>query len=252
MDDRPGMLVHPGWRTAFPWLVQGTTTRGTDFALDCPDPAGAWAGLRAATPCTAAFQARQVHGVKIGVRGPTGPGLHLVGGADGHLTRMPGALLGVTLADCVPVSIVAPRARAIGLVHAGWRGTAGGILERAIERLATEFGVAPSDLHLHLGPSICGACYEVGPEVHAALGLEAPAGPAPVDLHAVLAARARDHGIAQDRITASGWCTLCSGRDLLHSHRGGDRGRHLGFLGISADPEPRTGRPPPSGRAGRP
>ncbi len=234
----PRILEHAEWRRSWPWLVQGTTTRGLDFALDGPDPAGAWAALRAATPSTAAFQARQTHGVKVGVRGPIGPGLHLVGGADGHVTGMPGALLGVTVADCVPVSIVAPRVRAVGMVHAGWRGSAAGILERAIERMSTAYGAEPVDLHLHLGPSICGSCYEVGPEVHEALGFDPPDAPTPIDLRAVLARRAGGAGVTSDRVTRSAWCTLCGGGDLLYSHRGGDAGRQLGFIGLSRDPEP--------------
>jgi len=248
----PRVLTHPEWRRSWPWLVQGTTTRGLDFALDGPDPTGAWAELRGATPSTAAFQARQTHGVKVGVRGPIGPGLHLVGGADGHLTAMPGALLGVTVADCVPVSIVAPRVRAVGMVHAGWRGAAGGILERAIERMSTAFGAASGDLYLHLGPSICGSCYEVGPEVHEALGFRPPPGPAPIDLRSALAARAREAGVEAERITRSAWCTLCSDREVLYSHRGGDAGRQLGFIGLSRDPEPHRLEPDGNGHPADP
>ena len=236
------MLSHPEWRRSWPWLAQGTTTRATDFAPDGPDPAGAWAALRAATPCSAAFQARQTHGTKVGVRGPMGPGLHLVGGADGHVTDTLGALLGVTVADCVPASIVAPRARAVGIVHAGWRGAAAGILERAVERITAHFGTTPDELHLHLGPSICGSCYEVGPEVHAALGLEPRTTPMPVDLRAALARRAAAVGVAPVRITRSAWCTLCSDGDLFYSHRGGDAGRQVGFIGLARDPEPHTRR----------
>src|SRR5690606_18360795 len=101
---------------------------------------------------------------------------------DGHATRAPGLLLAVSVADCVPVSLVDPERRAVALLHAGWRGAAAGILERGLEVLAERLLARPEDLHVHLGPAICGGCYEVGPEVHRALGLPEPPAPAPVDL----------------------------------------------------------------------
>lgn len=228
-------LVHPEWAAAFPWLIQGTTQRPDDFALSTPGALDSWARLRAATGCTAAVHARQPHGASVGVRAPESAGLHLAADADGHVTRMPGAILGVTTADCVPVTLVAPEARTVGMIHAGWRGAAAGILDRGVDRLWSAFGVAAADLHLHLGPSICGDCYEVGPEVHAALGLAEPHGPTPIDLPEVLGRRAVELGIRAEAITRSGWCTLCTGRDLLYSHRGGDAGRQVGFVGMMVE-----------------
>lgn len=151
--------------------------------------------------------------------------------ADGHITIAEGILLGVTVADCVPVFLVDPKARAVGLLHAGWRGTVDSILEQGIESLRRELGTDPDTLHLHLGPAICGGCYEVGSEVHAALGLPEPAGPSPVDLRGQLAHRAVDLGVGEDRMTQSAWCTLCQGSPFF-SHRRGDSERQVGFLGI--------------------
>ena len=116
------------------------------------------------------------------------------------------------------------------MVHAGWRGAAGGILESAVATLGDRFGVASRELYLHLGPAICGACYEVGPEVHQGLGEEVPLGPTPVDLRRNLAARAVASGVEASRTTVSALCTRCGPVDLF-SHRGGDPARQVAFLG---------------------
>jgi hypothetical protein len=88
-----------------------------------------------------------------------------------------------------------------------------------------------SDLLVHLGPAICGKCYEVGPEVFTALGLPAPRAPRPVDLRGVLAARAAAEGVDPSRLTISAHCTRCTGSGLF-SHRGGDLGRQVGYIGV--------------------
>lgn len=238
--DTPPALVHEGWAEAFPWLVQGTTTRGRDttpydlglFSGGSPvdEVQRRWADLRAATGMTAVVHARQVHGRRVRVHTGDVGGLELVGESDGHVTMVPGVLLAVTTADCVPVFLVDPRRRLVGMVHAGWRGAAAGIAEAAIER-ARSLGTAPDDLHVHLGPAICGACYEVGPEVHAALGHPAPAGPTPVDLRVVLAEHAIRAGVGRGRVTVSAHCTRCTESGLF-SHRGGDPHRQVGYIGI--------------------
>lgn len=237
----PPALVHPAWREAFPWLVQGTTTRGSaenpfDLGLfsDASSPAavlGHWEQLRTGVCVGRAVHAHQVHGATVRFHEGGEPGLHLAEACDGHATTTAGVLLAVTTADCVPVFLVDPERRAVALLHAGWRGAAAGILEAGVDLLARKVGSHPGDLHLHLGPSICGSCYEVGPEVFRALGLPDPGGPTPLDLRRALARRAAVRGIPSARISLSGHCTLCGAGDLF-SHRGGDRGRQVGFLGI--------------------
>ncbi len=178
-------VVHPEWREAFPWLVQGSTGRGEDadpFDLALfgeASPAGAvsrrWEALLRGTGFTRAVHARQVHGAAVRVHGRGAPGLLVTEPCDGHATRDADVLMAVTTADCVPVSVVDPKRRAAALLHAGWRGAAAGILERGVAVLAERAASRAADLHVHLGPSICGRCYEVGPEVFEALG------PAPSD-----------------------------------------------------------------------
>lgn len=235
----PGTLVHPDWADRWPWLVQGITGSepgGGDFALFGQTPAGLvlerWNRLTGALPVAGAVHARQVHGAAIRLHPRPVQGLHLAPPADGHLTRVPGVLLAVSVADCVPVYLVDPRGRAVAMVHAGWRGVAAGILEVAVGSFRDRMGAQADALHLHLGPSICGDCYEVGPEVHTALGEPMPDSALPVDLRAILTKRALGLGVRPDRISWSALCTLCSGAPL-YSHRGGNPERQVAYLGVA-------------------
>ena len=293
-DGRIPLRVHPEWTRAFPWVVQGTTVRGSvasrpdrdtsvhgqsvrgrnsrgqsvddpsardtfvrgrtecpgdedlDFGLFTGAPAGAvmqrWELLAEDTGCRRVVHSRQVHGCEIALHGATPPGFLLVSPCDGHATRQPGTLLAVSVADCVPVFVVAPRIRAVMLLHAGWRGAAGGILESGVAMLESRLGTHVRDAHIHMGPAICGRCYEVGREVHEALGLPRPTSPAhPVDLRRVLAGRALARGADPARMTISSFCTRCSDTPFF-SHRGGDAGRQIAVLGITPN------GPAPAGR----
>lgn len=233
----------PEWEERFPWLVQGTTGRGVaeepfDLGLFGDVPVGRvlgrWARLRRGLGMEVAIHARQVHGAELAVHSEhSGPGLWVGEGVDGHLSALPGVLLSVSVADCVPVFVVDARRRAAALLHAGWRGAAACILERAVARLAANFGSEPSDLWFHAGPAICGACYEVGPEVHRAVRPTVPAPPAaaPIDLRAALAARALACGISLPQLSVSTLCTRCT-PGAFFSHRGGSVSRQMGVLGV--------------------
>jgi polyphenol oxidase len=91
------------------------------------------------------------------------PGELLAG--DGLITNFPGILLGVLTADCLPVILVDPRRRAVGVFHAGWRGTLKRIVEKGVGEMRRWFGSKPSELRAAIGPGNRGCCYEVGPEV---------------------------------------------------------------------------------------
>lgn len=236
-------LRHVDWRSRHPWLVQGTTGRGGedpfDMALFGTEPGARvhprWTALMTEAGCPAAAHGRQVHGAAVRVHRDLPPGIQLAPPCDGHLTRQPGVLLAVTVADCVPVTLVHAGSRTVGALHAGWRGVAGGVLEAGLSALERAFGIAPGEVEVHLGPSICGACYEVGPEVHRALGLPVPATPVPVDVRAVLARRCVEAGVAAESVTLSTHCTRCPDGDggrRFFSHRAGDRQRQIGFVGV--------------------
>ncbi len=242
---RPGDLpvwVHPEWSERFPWLVQGTTGAGEgehpfDLGLFGAQPVGEamgrWRRLREGLQMPVAVHARQVHAAEVRAHdAPLPAGLVAMDGFDGHLTRQVGVLLAVAVADCVPVSLVDAERRATALLHAGWRGTAEGIVERAVGELSSRYGSDAADLWLHCGPSICGVCYEVGPEVHAAVNPaeDPPRGPAPIHLRGAIAERAGALGLAEERVTVSARCTRC-GPGEFFSHRGGSPARQMGLLG---------------------
>jgi polyphenol oxidase len=232
------LYVHPEWAEEFPWLAQGTTGRGDggfDLGFFGGTPLGAaldrWRAIKQAADARTVVHARQVHGAAVLRHGGGPPGIFLGDDADGHVTREPGVLLTVSVADCVPISIVDPDERAIALLHGGWRGVAAGILDAGLRALLATTDGDVEDLRVHFGPAICGKCYEVGPEVHEALGLAHDAGPAPVDLRRVLVRDAVRDGIDPAHITVSAHCSRC-GDTPFFSHRGGDAGRQMGLLGI--------------------
>ena len=256
-NDRPGVRVTPvaGWTTRFPWLRAGTTRRpvatNADAASRDPGAASVRPGsaadpgvpplqdmleLPAGHAWRSVVRSRQVHGSRTLVHVGREAGACVAGDADGHATRMPGVLLTVTVADCVPVFVADPARGAVGLFHAGWRGAAGGVVQAGIGAMAANFGTDPADLRVHLGPAICGDCYEVGPEVFRALGERAPPAPMPIDLRRVLRTVATGAGVRDESVTVSDECTLC-GDGRYFSHRRGDAGRQRAFIGIVEQPE---------------
>lgn len=84
---------------------------------------------------------------------------------DGLVTNVPGVLLGVLTADCLPVILVDPKRRTVGIFHAGWRGTLKRIVEKGVGEMHRWFGTEASDLRAVIGPGIRSCCYQVGPEV---------------------------------------------------------------------------------------
>jgi YfiH family protein len=164
--------------------------------------------------------------------------------ADAVITRMRGLVIGVVTADCVPILLFDPAGMTVGAVHAGWRGTAAGILGKTVSKMAERFGTDPLNLLLAVGPSIRGCCYEVGADVLEAVGRASFA--CRIDeIHSVsdrgimlnLAeanrAQALSAGLKADNIWISGECTHCTG-DRFHSYRrsGAIAGRQGGFIAI--------------------
>lgn len=84
---------------------------------------------------------------------------------DGLMTDVPGILLGVQTADCIPVLVADRRTRAVAAFHAGWRGTLARVVERGIGTMRLRYGSRPEDLVAAVGPGIGACCYAVGEEV---------------------------------------------------------------------------------------
>jgi YfiH family protein len=173
---------------------------------------------------------RQVHGTAVHrVEAPTeGPAPH----GDGQVTTTPGLAPMALAADCLPVIVATPGA--VAVLHAGWRGLAGGILAEGVRALR-EAAADGGPVVAAIGPGVGGCCYEVGPEVHAAF-----AGYGPVvrdgdriDLKAV--ARAALGAAGVDTVHDIGRCTLCGDPELFFSHRrdGGVTGRQAGVVWLS-------------------
>ena len=91
------------------------------------------------------------------------PKSELVG--DGIITDTPGLVLGVQTADCLPVILVDPKRKAVGVFHAGWRGTLRRIVEKGVGEMRRNFGSEPENLQSAIGPGIRQCCFEVGAEV---------------------------------------------------------------------------------------
>lgn len=211
-----------------------TTRENGSFGLGSTEPVGdvigRWRELESALATLGVRRlatAHQVHGADITVHGADWTGWLRGTGADGHITTTPGTALAVTVADCTPVLVSHPRGAAAAL-HAGWRGTAAGILERGLDQLA-QLGFPAQECDVYLGPSICGDCYEVGPEVMSAVTGQRTSGKAYLDVRAILAEQATRRGVASVRIDAG--CTRCH-QHRYFSHRGGDAGRQLGIIAL--------------------
>lgn len=110
-------------------------------------------------------QMKQVHSATVHC--VTGPLEHPLTG-DGLITNLPGILLGVKTADCIPVLVADTRLRAVGAFHAGWRGTVARIVEKGIGDMRKYYGSHPNDLKVAIGPGIHKCCYTVSEDlVHA-------------------------------------------------------------------------------------
>jgi YfiH family protein len=158
-----------------------------------------------------------VHGVEVARVDAAGGAVE---GVDGLVTDRPGLPLLATYADCYPLVVYDPRRHAVGLAHAGWRGTAGGMAGALLSALAREYGSRPSDLVAGIGPGICGRCYQVGGEVAARFnGYARPdnEGRFRLDLAAANRAQLEQAGLSAERIHVHGACTLESAD--LPSHR---------------------------------
>jgi YfiH family protein len=161
--------------------------------------------------------------------------------ADAAVAVVRGWLLGIETADCLPVLLVDPRRRAVAAAHAGWRGTAAGVVRRAVEALVAR-GSSPADLVAALGPGIGPCCYEVGEELRAAFGPDGAAFFAPgprgrphLDVRAANVRQLVDAGVRPEAIHHLDECTACRA-DLYHSYRrdGKGGGRMISFIGYGS------------------
>jgi YfiH family protein len=173
----------------------------------------------------------QVHGT--GVTVVEGPQDGPVPDTDALVTRRPGLLLCVLVADCVPVLLADPVAGVVAAVHVGREGVRRGVVPAALAAM-TQLGARPTDVSALLGPAVCGACYEVPPAMQSEVARVAPAaavrtrrGTPGLDLRAGLTEMLAGAGVAE--VVQDPRCTVEDPRLFSH-RRDGVTGRQAGLV----------------------
>jgi YfiH family protein len=159
-----------------------------------------------------------------------------LGRADGLVTGDAGVFLSMRFADCMPILLNDPRRGAVGVVHAGWRGTLKNVAGAAVQTMVNVLGCAARDLTAVIGPSIGPCCYQVGPDVIAAVEtafgngdglLRRSAGRATFDLWQANKQQLLAAGVGQ--VLNMELCTACHVHQFF-SHRG--EGGRTGRFGV--------------------
>lgn len=200
--------------------------------------------------------ASQIHSAKVRILTAENRGEGMVKPAgeacDGFVTDVPGVLPMIRVADCTPILLSGAKtggAPVIGAVHAGWKGSAAGIVGEAVEKMVS-LGAVREGIRAAIGPHIGVCCYEVGPDLVEAVTVMAGADFAAAyctprrtdenglqkytaDLTGMNLHWLREAGVTAERIDICGECTMCR-PDRFHSHRatGGKRGAMGAVIGI--------------------
>ncbi|MBR5167512.1 MAG: peptidoglycan editing factor PgeF [Salinivirgaceae bacterium] len=178
--------------------------------------------------------AEQTHSLNIAVVNETNAGLGAltidsrIPNTDALITNQPGVCIMVLTADCQSVLLYDAENHAVAAIHAGWRGTAGGIVRLTVEAMQREFGTEPSHLIAALGPCIGSCCFEVGDDVAEQFSqwpeaiLHKPEWARPhIDLTAVNRQHLISAGLPLENIEAAQVCTKCHPDEFFsyrHNH----------------------------------
>ncbi|MFC1675034.1 peptidoglycan editing factor PgeF [Candidatus Omnitrophota bacterium] len=180
--------------------------------------------------CQSLICAKQIHSSNIRRVGPEDKGR---GGksfdnslidTDGFITAEKGLALAVFTADCLPIFFYDQSTPAIGLIHAGWRGTGEGIAAKAVKLLQDNFDSKPKDLRVTFGPCIGLCCYEVGLDFSKKFdyGFEERDGRYYLDLAGINKKQLLDAGVKSSNIFDDGGCTACKNNEFFSFRREGD------------------------------
>jgi YfiH family protein len=163
-----------------------------------------------------------------------------IDGVDALITSCRGAMLAMRFADCVPVLLYDPIHEAVGLAHAGWRGSAAGIAGRTVRAMTQAFDTRPQDVLAGIGPSIGRCCYEVGHPVIQHVSAQFPwqreavtddAGRLYLDLWEVNRRQLLDAGLPAEQVAVAGICTACHPEDFYSHRREHQHGKEAGTTG---------------------
>ncbi len=214
-----------GWAPS--WARAGITDRTADRHT-----------LLAQLPCSVrVVEAEQVHGGSLAVIRGLGAINAPIAGCDALLTDVPGTVLLIRTADCLPIFVIDPIRRAVGLAHAGWRGLAAQLPLRLIGAFRHAYQSAAGQLRAVIGPAIRACCYDVGPEFEPRLGrfVQQDAGRRACDLIRVATEQLTRGGIPVEHITDTQLCTASNVQQWFSLRREGPTtGRMYSFIMIDA------------------
>lgn len=169
-----------------------------------------------------------------------------IAGTDALITNEPGLPLLLCFADCTPVIFLDPEKKAVGIAHAGWKGTVAKIAAKTVAQMTAEFGSKPQDILAGIGPAIGPCCYEVGPEVAArfveafpaeqAAIIQEKAGHVHVNLWEANRSQLLQAGLKPENIEVAAACTACE-HQWYFSYRadGGHTGRLAAVIALKGD-----------------
>jgi len=142
--------------------------------------------------------------------------------ADGLMTAVPGVVVTIHTADCVPIFLADKKNKAVCLIHAGWKGTVLGIAQKGLQQFMSAYGLKPGSIAAVIGPAIEQNCYQVGAEVAdrfcPSVKIHEDGGKWRLDLKAENRIQLIRAGLLSDDIHLSKLCTFCQ-NSLLHSYR---------------------------------
>jgi hypothetical protein len=224
------MLTDPAW-SVVPGLVHGFFDRH-----DCREPVD-WPGVLARHGVGLPLaRPRQVHGATVLLVDEVTASSE----GDAVVATRSGVAVGIITADCAPVLLRDRCGRAVAAVHAGWRGAAAGVVQRALAMLSRVAGVEAAQVEVVVGPAVGACCYEVGDEVRRAFaargGTELGFAFTPrrdrfmFDLRAAVGALAQAAGAGAVRHL--GPCTMCDASYASYRRDGAAAGRQLSFIAL--------------------
>jgi polyphenol oxidase len=203
-------MIHSALLSEISWLDHGFGTRAAPLSQE------GMASLK------------QIHSARVLTANATG----LTGEGDALVTDQIGLPVSVRTADCYPVLLVDIAARRVAAVHAGWRGTAAGIVKEALLQMQAD----PKTVRAAIGPGIGKCCYEVGWDVAQLFGQAVThSAKCCIDLAAANRQQLLDSGVREEHIEIIGQCTFCDAGKFHSFRRDKDQaGRLISYIGVKS------------------